>query len=200
MAIIIDKEQKKRDIALACKDLFVKNIISTVTISQIAKTAGIGKGTVYEYFKNKEEIVFELVTFLMQEHNRTKEDKISRAGSTREKIKIFYEFYYSEESSDLRALYKDFVSISLAAPREELLDFQTKCFEYYFGWTEKLISEGVDNGEIREEGIKLAKGLFVIGDGMFIASLATNVMPDLEQEINSYIDTIFNLIEIKEKK
>ncbi len=200
MAIIVDKAQKKKDIALACKDLFVQNSINTVTISQIAVSAGIGKGTVYEYFKNKEEIVFELVTILMLEHNRKKEEKIAQAASTREKVKIFYTFYYHEEDRDLRALYRDFISISLSAPKEEMLHFQTECFVYYLQWFEKIIEEGIEKKEISPKGRDLVKGLFSLGDGLFIASAATHVLPDIETEINHTIDTIFSLIETKEKK
>ncbi len=72
MAIIVDKEQKKKDIALSIRELLLNNGINNITISQIAKNASIGKGTIYEYFSNKNEIVFELVEILMQEHNEKK--------------------------------------------------------------------------------------------------------------------------------
>ncbi|WP_434658776.1 TetR/AcrR family transcriptional regulator [Sulfurimonas sp. NW9] len=72
LAIIVDKEQKKKDIALGTKALILKDGINNITIAQIAKAANIGKGTVYEYFKNKDEVVFELVEILMQEHNERK--------------------------------------------------------------------------------------------------------------------------------
>jgi len=200
MAIIIDKEQKKKDIALACKDLFVNNNMNTLTISEIAKTAGIGKGTVYEYFKNKDEIVFELVNILMQGHNEVKEEKIAKAASTKEKIKVFYEFFYNAEHSDLRAIYKNFIAISLIAPKEEMIHFQTECFEYYFHWIETIIKEGIGKGEIIKESQKLVKGLFAIGEGMFITYSSTNSVEDLEKEINDYIDMIFSLIERKEER
>ena len=61
MAIIVDKVQKRRDIALTCKELFVVNGIKSITISQIAKTAGVGKGTLYDYFKNNILFIFKVV-------------------------------------------------------------------------------------------------------------------------------------------
>ncbi|MDQ7043601.1 MAG: TetR/AcrR family transcriptional regulator, partial [Sulfurimonas sp.] len=65
MAIKVDKIQKRKDIALSCKKLFVNKSISELTIAQVAQTAGVGKGTIYEYFNNKEEIVFEVLNLLM---------------------------------------------------------------------------------------------------------------------------------------
>ncbi|WP_294966581.1 TetR/AcrR family transcriptional regulator, partial [Sulfurimonas sp.] len=70
MAIIVDKIQKRKDIALACQDIFIQKGINDLTVSQIAKAAGVGKGTIYDYFKNKEDIVFEIVNILMQKHNK----------------------------------------------------------------------------------------------------------------------------------
>jgi len=200
MAIVVDKEQKKKDIALACKDLFVNNNMNTLTISEIAKTAGIGKGTVYEYFENKDEIVFELVNILMQEYNSIKEEKILKAKSTKEKVKVFYEFFYKKEYSDMRAIYKNFIAISLVAPKEEMIHFQTQCFEYYFHWMETVFSDGISKGEIIAESQKLVKGMFAAGEGMFISSFSTKAIPDLRKEINEYIDMIFSLIERKEER
>lgn len=39
-----------------------------IKISDIAKTAGIGKGTVYEYFKSKDEIIAEAIIYSMREN------------------------------------------------------------------------------------------------------------------------------------
>jgi len=77
LAKIVDKVQKKKDIALSCKELFVENSINNLTISQVASTAGVGKGTIYEYFKNKEDIVFKIINILLQEHNEQKHKKMS---------------------------------------------------------------------------------------------------------------------------
>lgn len=41
--------------------------LSDLTVSQIAAAAGIGKGTVYEYFPSKKEIVYSLTDYCMEE-------------------------------------------------------------------------------------------------------------------------------------
>lgn len=197
MAIIVDKEQKKRDIALACRELFASHSMSSVTISQIAKVANVGKGTLYEYFKNKEEIVFELVDVLLQEHSLKLKEKLSKQNSVKDKIKKFAEFFYTDENSELRTLYKDFVSIALTAPNEEMRAFQTACFNNYFIWFIELFEEGVKSGELIPESLGLTKGVFVTAEGMFVASCTTNVFENLEADLNEYIDNIFNIIEVK---
>ncbi len=197
MAIIVDKVQKRKDIALSCKELFVTHGIKDLTISQLAKTAGVGKGTMYDYFKNKEDVVFELVNIMMKEHNIKKEKNLAKLSSTKEKIKIFTNFFYSDEDSDLRELYKEFISISIVNPNEEMIDFQTTCFENYFQWFGEILQEGIDKGEIISKSIYLAKGMFSMAEGLFIASVVTKAIVDVEKELDIYTDTLFELIEVK---
>jgi AcrR family transcriptional regulator len=197
LAIIVDKVQKKRDIALSCKKLFVDKSIKDLTISEVAKTAGVGKGTIYEYFKNKEEIVFEIVNVLMQEHNIKKEKQIKEATTTKEKIKIFFYIFYDKEESDLRKIYKEFVSISLVNPNPQMMEFQSNCSERYLQWFNEIIQGGIDKKELIPSSILLSRGLFVIGEGMFISSEVTNGISDVKKELDIFFDTLFELIEVK---
>lgn len=197
MAIIVDKVQKRKDIALACKELFFNNGINDLTISQVAKTAGIGKGTVYEYFENKEDIVFEIVNILLQEHDEKKNSRIQLLNSTKDKIKAFFYFFYDDEDVELRKLYKQFISISLTNPNKEMIEFQTKCSITYFDWFEEIIKEGINKGELIPSANKLSRGIFAVGEGMFITSEATNTIDDLKFELDTFFDTLFELIEVK---
>ena len=199
MAIIVDKIQKKKDIALSCKELFVNNSINELTIAQVAKTAGVGKGTIYEYFKNKEDIVFEIVNILLQEHNEQKRQKMQAIKSSKEKLKIFFYVFYDDENEQLRKLYKEFISISLMNYNKEMMIFQTKCATTYFNWFEEIIQEGIDKGELIDDAKKLARGLFVMGEGMFISSEVTTTIDDLKKELDTFFDTIFDLMEVKDE-
>lgn len=197
MAIIIDKVQKRKDIALACRDLFINNALNSLTISQIAKEAEIGKGTLYEYFKNKEEIVFELVNILMQEHSNRLYVSLGEKAPLREKVKKFAEFFYAEENQEPRTLYKNFISITLVTPNKEIREFQTLYFNNYYFWFVELFEQAVEKGEIIEASLGLTKGIFVTAEGMFVASCTTNVFKNLERDLNEYIDNLFNIIEVK---
>ena len=197
MAIIVDKAQKKRDIALSCKQLFIDKSINGLTISEVAKTAGVGKGTIYEYFSNKEEIVFEIVNILLQEYNLIKEKKINDAKSSKEKIKVFFYIFYEKEEEDLRQIYKEFISISLLNPDPQMINFQSECTDKYFTWFEAILQEGIDKGELIPSSKNLARGLFVLGEGMFVSSQVTHSISDLKKEFDLFFDTLFELIEVK---
>jgi len=197
LAIIVDKEQKKRDIALGTKNLILKDGINNITISQIAKAAGIGKGTVYEYFKNKDEIVFELVEILMKEHNEQKELELDKLISTREKVKSFFSFFYVDTDKELREIYKQFTAIALSSTNEDMLHFQTECYILYEKWMQRIIDEGVKSNELKSEAQELIMGIFAFAQGAFIMNVTTNAITDLQQKIDNQIDMLFDLMEKK---
>lgn len=197
LAIIVDKEQKRRDIALSCKDLVVEKGINNLSVAELAKEAGVGKGTIYEYYKNKDEIVFEIINILMQKHTQRLQHDIEVLTSTKEKIKRLSQFFYSEEEEDLREIYKEFISLSLTDPSHEMLSYQTEQMTHYYEWFKEIIQHGIDSGELKPEANELSMGLFVSGKGMFIVSNSTFAIQDIEKELNLFIDTIFKLMEVK---
>lgn len=54
---IVDKENKKQEILEAAIRVFARHGIANTKMIHIAGEAGIGKGTIYEYFRSKEEII-----------------------------------------------------------------------------------------------------------------------------------------------
>jgi len=197
MAIIVDKVQKRKDIALSCRALFLTNNLKDITISQIAKTAGVSKGSIYDYYANKEEILFELVNILMQVHDENKELKLRSATSTKEKIRVFSDFFYDEKCEDLRELYKAFLSINLVARNEEMMEFQTGCFHKYLNWMHQIIEEGISKGELIPEAKLLAKGMFCSADGLFLAASTSHAIDNIQEDLDTFINVIFQLIEVK---
>jgi AcrR family transcriptional regulator len=57
MPKIVDKDSRRMEIAKAAIDVLSAKGFERTTIQEIADAAGIGKGTIYEYFKSKEEII-----------------------------------------------------------------------------------------------------------------------------------------------
>jgi AcrR family transcriptional regulator len=197
LAIIVDKEQKRRDIALSCKDIVLSKGLSKVTISELAKAAGVGKGTIYEYFCSKEDIVFEMVAIMLAEYDIEKKQQLENTTSTKEKIEIFFDFFYDSKYIEIRQLYKEFVAISLTNPLDAMTDFLTKCKDDYILWLEEIISEGIENNDINKDAKDMVKVLFIFAEGLFIYSSTTNTPVDIKKELNDYIGLICCNMEIK---
>jgi len=58
IAMQVHDEEKRRKILAAAARLFATQPFHKVLLSDVAETAGVGKGTLYTYFKNKEDLYF----------------------------------------------------------------------------------------------------------------------------------------------
>lgn len=67
MAIIVDKDRKRREILQAAMRVFARDGYHRAKMEAVAEEAGIGKGTVYEYFKSKTDLFLVLHDHMVAE-------------------------------------------------------------------------------------------------------------------------------------
>ena len=83
-------ERRKKTILRAAVRVLNKKEYSDCPIEEIAKIAGIGKGTVYLYFRSKEELYLSIILNVAGEMKDIVESISSGGGTAREKVlKIF---------------------------------------------------------------------------------------------------------------
>lgn len=66
MPKIVDKPKRRREIAVAAMDLFSKKGFERTSVREIAEVCGIAKGSIYDYFANKEDILIELANHALE--------------------------------------------------------------------------------------------------------------------------------------
>jgi len=71
-----EKNQKRNDILASARSLFSERGFHNTKMEDIAQGAGVGKGTLYEYFKNKQDIFDETCT----EYLKSITEDVSRIG------------------------------------------------------------------------------------------------------------------------
>lgn len=197
MAIIVDKVKKRRDIASACTELLLEKGIKNLTITEIAKTAGIGKGTVYDYFRNKEEIVFEIIRKFIEEHQNNLLLHSDKNTSTKQKVFYLFDFFLSEHKPYKKHLevYKEYISVTLSSKPGPMHAFNNECSRFFKNILTDIIEEGIQKGEIKPISRQLVDGMMKAERGYIVVSWAENI--DLKQEFKEYINTLFSLIEVK---
>jgi len=199
MAIIVDKEKKRSDIACSCMDLLLEHGIKNLTISQIAKTAGVGKGTIYEYFENKEDIVFEIITMFTTEHEKKLFEITNQNIGTKDKLFHFFYMIHEDENSHKQLnIYREFLAIAMTKGTQDMVDFNIKCREKFTDILSQIMKEGIKKGEIRSEAQDMVGGLLIFKLGLVVEAHTTALDP--EDEINRFLNALFKLIEIKEEK
>lgn len=68
--IRVDKEEKRKEILNAARKIFSQKGFASTKIEDVAREAGIGKGTVYEYFRSKNDIFFALFEEIKAEFHK----------------------------------------------------------------------------------------------------------------------------------
>jgi len=84
------KEYRNKEVLIfqSAWELFSEKGFHDTTISEIAKKTGIGKGTVYEYFKSKEELVQKMIIFNLENAHEESVCSIKGIESPEEKLRI----------------------------------------------------------------------------------------------------------------
>ena len=197
MPIIVDKEQKRKDIALSCCDLLHEKGIKKLTVAEFAKTAGVAKGSIYDYFANKEDIVFEIIRHHIDEYHEDLETKIDTNATTREKMFLLFGFLLdsSEQREKDHNLYKEYMSIDLGGENEKMSGFNTECSNFFRAIFLEYLQDGVDKGELKKEAVQLVDGLLAVEKGFLL--LSWTEQKDIKKELTQFLNTLFDLIEIK---
>ncbi len=195
MPIVVDKIEKRRNIALACRELLLEHGIQNLTVSQIAQTAGIGKGTIYEYFANKEDIVFEIIASFIQEHEKRLQEIAQQNISTKEKILSFYFLFFDDEHTQKQLrTYREFLAISMTNPTEKMITFSQECNQRFATISQSIMRDAVAKGELKPQAIEIAKHLAIYHTGMIVEEQKSALTA--KDEITLFIDTLFTLMEI----
>lgn len=176
-------------IALSCKDLLLENGIKNITVSGIAGVAGIGKGTIYEYFSNKDEIVFEILNILVEDIQKRLRDFFDMQKlSFRNKLKYFLSFLFLPQYTNELKAYKEFLSISIAGATDQMKEHKKECTNSFELFLEKIIED-----TIAVEELKLTKDIIPI-IRYFYAGLVINSSLDeinVNAEIERFVSFIF---------
>lgn len=186
----VQKEQKRKAIAKSTCALFTEKGYVNITISQIAKAANIGKGTVYEYFENKEEILFELMACLQEDYDQKLEQKLEQKSSTKQKILDLFDIYLGSDEivQTQRKIYKEYLSVFIGYETEQMKEYHHQMIQKYTTIVEDIFKKAVENGELSHLSLEMIPSVFAALDGFFIAQVENEV-------IYNYVDTLFVLLE-----
>lgn len=204
MPKLIDKDEKKRNIAIAAIDLFAEHGIAKTSVDEIAKEARVGKGTVYLYFKTKEEIIIEIWEHVHEMLDKDTGRRFETTNSYEEKLRMFFDFSIIESQPDLMhkliEIYKMNIAIILAGDNAALKqNFKEHMFDD--GMVIKtLLDEGIKAGEFKAVDTALiAKMLYFSREGILVCGFGSErSIDDIKEDLDEQLDYILGIIR-KEK-
>ncbi|MGE8205149.1 TetR/AcrR family transcriptional regulator [Heyndrickxia sp. NPDC080065] len=141
----IDRKQLIIDAATKSFSLFG---YKATTMDQVAKLASVGKGTIYTFFKNKEELFDEIVTSLIKEMKASAEEAIDENLSFSENMHnvLFRILEFRKEHQLTIKLFQEEREMGTPAVSEVIHKVETAVLNYIKGF----IQIAMDKGEINK--------------------------------------------------
>ncbi len=206
---IVNKTKKREEIANVAIETFAENGFESTSMNLIASRAGIGKGTLYQYFKSREELIFTAIEVCLSNHSKNLHKNLAGKGNCRKKlfdavcsfVEYFFENHVSQgfliQSTHLlsRTIYHDRVIKQFSEYRER---FRSTIAQH--------IEKGCASGEfnkLSEEEIYLhSMNLVSFADGLFSTCLLLGSKNQLKNFCEAFLNSLFAYIanNTKEKK
>ncbi|GBG55526.1 TetR family transcriptional regulator [Sporomusaceae bacterium FL31] len=192
---VVDSRNKRQQILEAAYIVFSRKGFHRATVDEIIALADTGKGTVYNYFVNKEQLFYTLI----KERSTPFEQSLSEVATAelqpleklRAMIKLFLQFYLA--NADLwRVLMHEVRGLGsegYSAFSQEQRDKYAQRFKDTIGLLETVINEGIRQGIIKEcDASKVSYALFSV-----VVTMVYNKFVDanVETSANNIADIFF---------
>lgn len=187
---IVDKEAKKEEILSAAAAVFAEKGFSNTKMEDISKRAEIGKGTLYEYFRSKDDLFFALYQNLLNSFHTRIYSSLSPEQTPTEALTAMI-------SATLRAFdeWHDYGMLLLEFWNEHRrgkflkLDF-SDVYDKSRSILKNLIEEGIIKGEFAEVDPMVASSTIIaVLDGILLQRIFD---PDLysKMDVEKHILTV----------
>ena len=149
------KEEKCRRITEAAAQVFAQKGYAGSLVADIAVAAGVGKGTVYQYFRNKEDLFFAVFDWYVKRVGDAATVEISALSRTASDKIIALSVALVQACVDMAEMYGLVIEFWAASATLRIKDrFQEAFRQGYWGYRDAvaaLITEGIERGEFCRE-------------------------------------------------
>ena len=170
---VVDKQAKRAVITQAAAEVFASKGFQGASVDDIAAAAGVSKGSLYSYFKNKEELFY--ATFQAFQAQLLLECEATMAKEQSASSKLQACLMLSVESLhghiELFPLTLElWAAASSGSARERFAAVMEALYREFRGMTAGLINIGKASGEFRQDVDAEAVAAWVVGglDGMML--------------------------------
>lgn len=157
-------EQRKALILKVAESLFAEQGFSATRMEDIARLAEFGVGSLYKFFKNKEDLYSELLRQKADVIEPLVTDTMATGEGPVEKLRRYFEAriqMYWDHPQFFRLYYRDLAG-GFADPTSGLTPDVQERYRRHLGHVERLFAEGIGDGLIRKASPQL---LTVLSEG-----------------------------------
>ncbi len=183
------KKPKYIQIIDAAVIVIAENGYHQAQVSKIAKQAGVADGTIYLYFKNKEDILVSLFQEKMGVFIEKIEEEIKSKKNAADKLYSLIDKHFTLLSEDHHLAIV--TQLELRQSNKDLRLRINEVLKGYLNVVDKIISDGKENGEFREElDVRLARQMIF---GTIDETVTTWVMNDQKYRLTDQTKKVHDL-------
>jgi len=193
MTPVFDREEKKAQIARAAVKIFATRGIARARMAEVAEAAGVGKGTIYEYFRSKDELFEYAVNRFFDGMGAELEARLSEADDPVHALEVLIRTTFDtirasgDEMHIMFEIWAEGVRSGV-----EYFDLK-KMYADYRELISGIISGGLDAGVFRRVDPEMTAAA-IIGalDGLLLQWILFEEGFDLESASRAFIDLVMN--------
>jgi len=188
---------KRQSIINSSIRVFARQGFFQSTISQIAREAGVADGTIYLYFKNKEDILIQIFDVKTREVFEKFKEEVEKAGSSFDKLKNLIHRHLKEFQQD-----RDMAILYQSETHRQGRPFEAhikKMSEMYLDIVSELVEQGQQEGIIRRDLYVSLVKRFILGsvDEVINTWLHSTKEYDLTSMADPLVDLFINGIGVR---
>ena len=195
MPKIVDKAFKRKEIAKIAMELFAQNGFDGTAIREITVRAGMGKGTFYDYFANKEELLGEVVHLMFLEWTELIISKLKEVKDPLSQLETLLKegAKLGDEFEQLMILYVDVWRRSVRKKGSKKFN---RRFQSFLLDSKTVVAEIIENaktqGMIREEvdSNVIAIILIALVDGLCLHYMVLKPEINIDGICETFFDTL----------
>ena len=179
-------EERKSQILNAAEDVFTKKGFDEARMDDIAEETGLSKGSLYNYFKSKDDLIIAILDRIFQREFRVFESLDLTSMSATDAVWSFAETTSKDVKMMMHLLPITYEFMGLAF-RNKLVQKAFKAyFNHYMDILIPIIQHGIDSGEFRPADAKeIALAMGAIMEGTLLLWVYDSSLVDPEIHIRS---------------
>lgn len=174
-------EERKAQIIGAAEDVFTQKGFDQARMEDIAEQTGLSKGTLYLYFKSKDELIIAILDRIFQREFRMLETMEVPESSAADSILKFVDAVTKDIKIMLRLMPITFEFMGLAFRNKFVQQAFKTYFNRYIDMLLPIIQRGIDTGEFRKVDayeVAIAAGAVIEGTILLWVYDKSKVEPD----------------------
>jgi AcrR family transcriptional regulator len=177
-------EERKDQILEAASEVFAEKGVHESRMDDIVEKSGLSKGTLYWYFKSKDDILIGIFDRMFQREIEDLRTISKIAGSASDRLRHFTERAIIDFKRMLRLKPITYEFMSLAFRRKFVQEAFKRYINIYMDILVPIIQQGIDNGEFKQvDALDVAITSGAIFEGTILLWVYDNSLVNPEEHI-----------------